>query len=166
MNKIKDILKDIPKNIAKLSLGRNPSNVSEIDFKSIFKNIISYFIDLKPECLYYYDLILFFYKNIINSKLMLKFILKQFPQIIVKLMNIIFNIDIKKNEDFQRKNINTKLIMIKLFAQILETIEESEVDSLYLTLNMYDKQILENENPFLYLYKKIINEINQNKLIV
>ena len=81
-------------------------------------------------------------------------------------MNIIFYTNIYKKTDLDMKYINTKLIMIKLFSQILENINESELDDLYNCIIIYDKEVLKFENPFIYLYEKIIDELIQKKIII
>ena len=157
INKIKDILIN-DSNV--VFLERNPSNISDIDYKAIFNEIMSYFVDIKPDCIYYYDLTLFFYKNLLNSSILFKFILSNYPNIIAKIINIIFDKDILyTNKDKRRKF--TKLIMIKLLGQILEIInEEEEIINFSKLLNLFNDK--KYENPFIYLYKKLLDELNNN----
>ena len=166
--KIKDIIKYYQENDNHFLLERDPSNISDNDFKSVIKIILSYFVDIKSESLYYYDLILFFYKNFINSPIFLKFILSNYPNVISKIMEIMFDNDIKINKDNNKRHSFTKLIMIKLICQILENIKEYEVDDLLECFNLFEKGNLNYENPFIYLYEKIVKELNNyngNKLI-
>ena len=90
INIIKDILKFKKVNEKDLSLERNISKISENDFEKIFEKIISYFVEITPECIYYDDLILFFYKIFINSEIILNFIVQTFPDVIMKIISIFF----------------------------------------------------------------------------
>lgn len=73
-------------------------------------------------------------------------------------MEISFN-----NGEIKGKKIFTKLIMIKLFNQILESINiEEEKKFLYDCCKLYDDKIQDNKNPFLYLYEKIFSKLNDN----
>ena len=168
--KIKEIRIQLEKNENILLLERNPSNVSDIDYKEIFNIIMSNFVDIKPECAYYYDLTLFYYKNFLNSKIFFNFIISNYPNIISKIMKIIFDNKEDINKDNDKREKFTKLIMLKLFSQILENInEEEEICDFGECINLYEKSNLKNENPFIYLYEKIIKELNhniKNKIIV
>ena len=103
MIKIKDILQSDDDN--KFKLERNPSNVSETDYRELFKIIISYFSDINPECIYYNDIILFFYKIFINSEIIQNFLLSSYPNIISKIMKIAFGIE---KYDNNKKEIKDK----------------------------------------------------------
>ena len=95
LNKIKDILKDKEDIENDLTIERNPSKVSDTDFKELFKIIISYFIDINPESYYYYDINLFFYKIFSNSKILLRLLLSLTPNALMKITKISFYEEIK-----------------------------------------------------------------------
>ena len=153
INIIKDILKFKKVSEKDLSLERNISKISENDFEKIFEKIISYFVEITPECIYYDDLILFFYKMFINSEILLKFIFQTFPDVIMKIINISFDKNI---------NINTRLIMIKLLCQIIENIKEDNLDDLSLILQNNNNKNVIIKNPIIYLYEYIIKELNDD----
>ena len=121
IDKIKEILIFKKENKNKLSIERDPSNISNDDFKNICIIIFSYFTDIKQESLLYYEIILFFYKIFINSDMMINFILEKYPKVISKIINIALNINelnIKnKNENYiNNREQNNRLIMIKLLC--------------------------------------------------
>ena len=82
MNIIKDILKHQNENKNKLSLERNPSVILEIDFKKVFEKIMTYFVDIHPDCILYDDLILFFYKIFTSSDIFLDYVFNNYPNVI------------------------------------------------------------------------------------
>ena len=174
IKKIVDILKSDEQNI--LNIDRNPSNVSEADYKELLKIIFSYFIDINPECLYYYDLILFFYKLFINSPMLQNILLQSYPKLINKIIKIAFGIEngivennIKEdNEDYNNdRRILNRLIMLKLLCKILENIQDDNIDDLCECINMLEKENKNIENPFIYLYEKISNNklSNEEKIL-
>ena len=162
MNILKDIIKYENEHENKLSLERNPSNIAIKDYKKIFDKIISYFIDINPESIYFDDLILFFYRLFINSDILLNFILQNEPSFIKQVIKI----------SFDNKNIklNTRLIMLKLLCQIIENIkidnlEIIRIDNLeYLTkiLQSFEKENLNIRNPFIHLYDKILKLLDED----
>ena len=158
LNKINNII--IQEKEKKILLERNPSNIADFHYKKIFENIMSYFYEINPECHYYYDIILFFYKNLINSKILFSFILSKYPIVIDKIMKIIFDYEKEDNKYDDKRKKFTKIIMIKLFGQIIESIEEHEIIDFSEFLTYFEKVNLENKNPFIYLYEKILNELN------
>ena len=168
INKIKDIIKSINENNCNIILERNPSNISNKNYKDLLKIIISYFVDISPENLYYNDLILFFYKMLINSKTLLDFILATYPQVIAKIMKIVFDNDKISNKDNndKNKNENTRLIMIKLFYNILENVHDDNLDNLSFYIQQFETNSLNIENPFVYLFEKISNELTKEKEII
>ncbi len=94
ISKIKDILNSNSNDYEnKLKLERNPSNISENDYQELFKIIISYFLDINPDCLFYNDIILFFYKLFINYEIFQTLLLTSYPNFISKIMKIAFGIE-------------------------------------------------------------------------
>ena len=118
----------------------------------LLKIILSYFIDIKPENAYYHDFILFFYKNIINSKDLLTEILSSHHDVIKKIKNIA----LLDKESKDKKYIFTKLIMIKLLCKILKDINKEKIQDLSEILELKDK------NPFINLYQTINDKLNDN----
>ena len=170
LNKIENILKMNDKNENKLIIERNPSNINKSDYDEIFKIIISYFIDIKVNCLYYFDLNLFFYKIFINSHIFQHFLLSSYPESISKIMNIALSTESFSNnnnnkigeESYYENNkiILNRLIMLKLFSQIIEDIKDDELDDLSKCLKIFDKGNINIENPFIHLY----NILSSSKL--
>ena len=170
LNKIENILKMNDKNENKLIIERNPSNINKSDYEEIFKIIISYFIDIKVNCLYYFDLNLFFYKIFINSHIFQHFLLSSYPESISKIMNIALSTESFSNnnnnkigeESYYENNkiILNRLIMLKLFSQIIEDIKDDELDDLSKCLKIFDKGNINIENPFIHLY----NILSSSKL--
>ena len=163
IDKIKEILIFKKENKNKLSIERDPSNISNDDFKNICIIIFSYFTDIKQESLLYYEIILFFYKIFINSDMMINFILEKYPKVISKIINIALNINelnIKnKNENYiNNREQNNRLIMIKLLCKILENINNENVEDLLDSIN-----IKNYESPLLYLSEKLLDIIINNK---
>ena len=162
--KIKDLLKTNEEDKSPILIERNPSNISDSDYKEMLKIIISYFVDIEPDCLYYNELILFFYKIFINSKMIQNFLLSHYPNVISKIMVIIFHkedINNKENDILNNYNI---LIMINLFSQILENIKEYYLDYLIKCINIFEKKNTNIENPLVYLYEKLIIKLKNNYL--
>lgn len=129
--------------------------INKDKYTKIIEKLFSFLYKVEPENIYYQDFILFLYKNLINSNNLLKSLSKN---LIKKIMEISFNF-----EEIKGKKIFTKLIMIKLFNQILENINiEEEKKFLYDCCKLYDDKIQEDKNPFLYLYEKIFSKLNDN----
>ena len=129
--------------------------INKDKYTEIIEKLFSFLYKVEPENIYYHDFILFLYKNLINSNNLLKLLSKN---LIKKIMEISFN-----NGEIKGKKIFTKLIMIKLFNQILESINiEEEKKFLYDCCKLYDDKIQDNKNPFLYLYEKIFSKLNDN----
>ena len=141
INIIKDILKDTKEN----------------GFKKLFKKIMSFFIDIEPFCFYYDDLILFFYKILNGSDILLKYILNEQLKVVEKIIKISFNLYTEIR--YKDKNINTRLIMIKLLCQIIENLEEKNLKDLFEIFKKLEKQDIINQNPLIYLYEKLLKEL-------
>jgi hypothetical protein len=193
MKKIIDILKYDEQNITMIE--RNPSNISERDYKQLFQLIISYFIDVNPNCLYYYDLNLFFYKLFINSQNLQNILLQSYPDLIVEIMKIALGIEKNKDidninnikdefelpsakisenlqedadEDYNNnKKILNRLIMLKLLCNIIENNKGDDIDDLSECIKMYERENIIIEDPFIYLYEKISNiKLNNEEKIL
>ena len=134
-----------------LSLKRDISKISNDEYDKLFEIILSYFIDIKPDNIFYHDIILFFYKNFINSKNVLNYIKVKFiaQNIINKIINIALGNEniIEYNEE---KYQLTQFIMTKLLFQIIENVD---LDNLLVGKN-------KEENSYLYLSKIILNKLN------
>ena len=152
-----------------LDLTRNLSKIINTD--SITSLLMSFFLTIEKNNKYYFDLILFFYKNIINSKNLIDILnTPSFLEVLVKIMKIIFDDEkpIQNKEILMNRNNYTKFIILKLFLQILENVDNEEK-----TINLsdccleYDKDAFnENEefsNPFIYLTLKFNNMINKDQ---
>ena len=164
LDKINDILKYENDNDIDLSIERNPSKISETVYNELFKIIISYFVEIEPESLYYYELNLFFYEIFIKSKTLLQLLLNLSPNALIKIMKIAFYDElIYDNDKFDdKKYFRNKLIMIKLFYQIIEYIND-DYDLLIQCIQKIDKEKnIIIENPFIYLYEKIMEKIKNN----
>ena len=155
MNIMNDFLKYKNENENQLTLERTPSSLLEIDFKKIFKNIMSYFTDINEDCIYFNELILYFYKIFINYDILLSYILQEEPNVIKKIVAISFNKEFKNNNE-----INTKLIMIKLLIKIIENTQDDNLNDLSRSLQNIEKSNLIIQNPFLYLYEIILKDFN------
>ena len=123
---------------------------------------MTYFVDINPECIYYDDLILFFYKIFNNSDILLNYIMNNCPNIIKKILKISFDIDNSGREgvNFKRK-INTRLIMIKLLCQIIEKIENDDLKELSTCLQILEKENIV-QNPLIFLYEKLMKQLKNN----
>ena len=134
-----------------LSLKRDISKISNDEYDKLFEIILSYFIDIKPDNIFYHDIILFFYKNFINSKNVLNYIKAKFvaQNIINKIINIALGNEniIEYNEE---KYQLSQFIMTKLLFQIIENVD---LDNLLVGKN-------KEENSYLYLSKIILNKLN------
>ena len=151
-----DFLKYKKENEKKLTIIRNPSTLSEMDFKPILETILSFFIEINPNCFYYHDSILFFYKIFINSDILLDYIIQEFPKVINKIMKIIFDNENYDINDKKNMGNNTRMIMIKLLYKIHDNINEDNLECL-------SKSFENSDNPVVYLnnlYEKILNELN------
>ena len=166
INTIKNLLKNKMENKDKLLLKSNFSNILENDFAKILKKIVTFFVDINQELFYYYDIILMFYKIFINSKILLDFLITNEPNVIIKIIEIVFDNNNNgkdyelNNNDNEKKN-NIRLIMIKLLCQIIENINENNIQDFS---EIIGKLVDENSiitNPFIYLYEKSIKELNE-----
>ena len=179
LKKIIDILKYDEQNI--INIERNPSNISEKDYKELLEIIISYFIDINPESLYYYDLILFFYKVIINSQFLQNILMQSYPNLVIKIITIALSIEKSNNNiinikdeiespmpkcsenDYKEGDYNknqiilNRLIMLKLLCKLLENINDNNIDDLSECLRIFKKENEIIDNPFIYLYEKVSN---------
>ena len=158
IDKIKDILKYQKENENKFQLGRNPSNAANINYDKILKDIFSYFTDIEQNSIYYNEIILFFYKIFINSDILLDHLLMKYPNVISKILEIAFS-----NEENIKMQMNNKLIMLKLMCQIIEKINKDNLDDFLECINDFEKNNLEDKNPLIYLYEKILIQINNEK---
>ena len=152
INIIKEILtyKERNKNI--LNLERNPSTVLENDLNKITNKILSFFFEINPECFYFDDLILFFYKIFINFDILLRYIIMSDPNVIRQIIEISFNKDLNIKY-------NTKLIMIKLLCQIIEDIKEDDFEYFSKSIQYLEKGNLIIKNPLNYLIEKLLKEL-------
>ena len=190
INKIKYIIESKEEKNT-LILIRNPSNIKKEDYKDILKVILSFFINLSGENEYYNQIILFFYKILVNSPIFINYILSNYKDVICKILKISLGNEDQSNKELYKNKILSKLIMMKLLCQILENIDdidkyENIMDCCNIfkkeNINFYKKNsedeyneiniiIDENEsknNPFIYLFEGIFDKIknnNGNKII-
>ena len=156
--KIKENLNNgnLKENEVSLNLKRNISKI--IDYKNIVSLVISYFVSINKSNKYFQEFILFFYKNIINSKKLIELIIYSYSEVIIKIFYIIFDTNNTINNN---QNFNIKLILLKLFLQILENINnEQKISCLVDCCLEYDKDGINNNeeiNPFEYLMGKFNN---------
>ena len=149
-----------------MKLQRTLSNIINSD--SILNLLMSYFWAIEKNNKFYHDIILYFYKNIINSHKLIKILnTSRFSDIIVKILSIIFEDDSNNidNKVDKKRNNYTKLIILKLFLQILQNIDnEDKIMNLSECCMEYDKDAFkENEeesNPFVYLASKLNSKLN------
>ena len=154
---------------AELNLKRSLSNIDNSD--SIANLLMSFFLTIQQNNKYYFDLILFFYKNIINSRKLINILnTESFSGVIVKILKIIFDDEkpCQNSEISTEKNNYTKFIILKLFLQILENVDnEDKILNLFECCSDYDKNAFnENEeesNPFIYLTIKFNNMISKEQ---
>ena len=165
-SKIKDTLNfnNIMEKDNALNLQRSISKLS--DHNQIINSIISYFSSIKKNNIFYHELILFFYKNIINSPKIIELITTSLSsEVILKIFDIIFDNNTKGNID--NKNILTKLIILKLLLQVLENVNsEEKIGYLVDCCIQYDNNSFNNNNefnPFIYLITKFKSLINQEE---
>ena len=160
MNKIKEIVKfqEEKKSDNKLTLERTPSNISENDFQIILRKIMDYFIEINEESLFYDDMILFFYKILVNSDIIQRFMIKIYPNAINKIINIAFG-------NYNNINSNTKLIMIKLLCQIIKNINEDNLDDFSEIIQNYENINLITKNPIIFLYEKLLKLLNNSRYL-
>ena len=171
-SKIKENLENI--NIIKeinmeLNLKRNLSIINNSD--NILNILMSYFSEIKTNNKYYYDLILFFYKNIINSKKLIAIMnSSKFYDVFIKILKIILdsNKSFKNINENVKRNEYTKFIILKLFLQILKNIDsEDKIQNLIECCLEYDKNAFddneEESNPFFYLGTKFNLKLNSEQ---
>ena len=150
-----------------LKLTRNISNIT--DYKNIISLVIAYFSFINKNNRYYHEFILFFYKNIINSKHLIELIIESYSEVILKIFDIIF----EKENDNNNQSMNTKIILLKLFLQILENINNEDkiaclIDCcMQYNKNEFNPENIEEINPFEYLISKfkILLEKEQNEFL-
>ena len=175
--KIKDNLENnniIKEKNLELNLMRTISKIS--NFESIINLMMSYFLEIQESNKHYHDLILFFYKNVVNSiKLIDSMSFEIFTKFIIKIFTIIFddNSSSKKSNTNIKRNNNTKFIILKLFLQILEnTDNEEKISTLSECCTEYDKNALNDKdntlseeelNPFKYLLNKFYLLLQKEK---
>ena len=161
MNIIKDYLEDNEEKNNELNLERNPSFLSEIDLKKILENLLLFFVDINPECYFYDDLILLFYKIFNKSDILFNYILQITPNVINKIITISFDYDnngeICKNK---KTYINTRLIMIKLLCQIIQNLSEYNFDYLSNIFAKFENSNKTEQNPIIYLFNKLLKDIS------
>ena len=148
-----------------LNIKRNISNIN-LDYKNIISLVISYFAFIKKTNKYYQEFILFFYKNLINSKKLIEFIIDSYPEVIIKIFDILFD----NNNINNNQSINIKLILLKLLFQILENINsEDKIACLIDCCMQYDKDQFndinnkEEPNPFHFLMSKFSYLLNKDE---
>ena len=154
---------------SELSLARNLSLINNSE--SILSLLMSYFIEIQKNNKYYFDIILFFYKNIINSKKLIDIInTTSFYEVMVKILKIIFDEETTPENKVHIKHRNnyTKFITLKLFLQILENIDTQEKKQNLVDCCLeYDKSAFkeneEDSNPFTYLITKFNNLIDKEE---
>ena len=147
--------------ILDLSLTRNISKISSVEYNNIFNVILSYFTDIKTDNIFYHEFILFFYKSFINSDNILNYLKNQFvgQKVINKIINVALNkeennLKIDDNIDAEETKQLTQLIMTKLFFKIIES-----NDDIY-NLNYLLSENNE-ENAYISLLKIILNKLNE-----
>ena len=164
--KVKDNLNSNCNTIAKetnndLNLLRKISKIT--DYKDIINLILSFLTSVTKKNKYFNELILFFYKNLINSKKLLDLIITSYSELIIKIFDIIFDNSLSNNN----QNIKTKLILLKLLLQILENInnEDNNICLADCCIQYEKKELNINEefNPFEYLISKFNNLLNQEE---
>ena len=131
---------------------------------SILNSLMSYLSEIKITNKYYYDIILFFYKNIINSKNLISTLnTSSFYDVIVKIFKIIFddeNTD-KNNKINIKRNNYTKFITLKLFLQILENIDnEDKIANLFECYLDYNKNIINENDEESNIFKYLVIKFN------
>ena len=142
-----------------LSLKRDISEISSFEYNNLFQIILSYFTDIKSDNIFYHDFILFFYKNLINSKNIWNYIKTQFigEKIIIKIIKIALDLEENSNDDDERKALS-QLIMIKLLYQIIE--REDELFNIYNLNDILNEN--KDENIYIFLYKIILKKLDEN----
>ena len=163
--KIKENLDNIKEAKNELNLVRIVSTLT--NYKDIANSILSFFTLIKKNNEYYHEFILFFYKNVINSKKLINLIITSYNEVIIKIFEIIFDNNDNNNKTNDNKDINTKLILLKLLLQLLENIDNEETTANLVDCCMqYDKNgnfINEDFNPFEYLFSKFNTMLNKEE---
>ena len=165
--KIKDTLnnRNIKEIDSKLNLTRNISNIN--NYKNIISLVLSYFSFIKKNNKYYHEFILFFYKNIINCIKLIELIIDSYPEVIIKIFDIIFD---KNNIINNNQIFKTKLIVLKLLFQILENVNnEDKINCLIDCCIQYNKEECnklnynEELNPFVFIMTKFNLLLNKEE---
>ena len=155
--KIREIFELIMSQVISI-INDNINNGIESKHSKLIKNILSYYKEITEDNEYYHDFILFFYKNIINSNKLLSILLTSYYDIIKKIMNI----SLSNNDNLSKKDILTKLIMIKLLYQILKNMEKKQMNNLVDCCKLYDDKFPNEKNPLVYIYELIYTKLNNN----
>ena len=168
-------IKENPENTKSLTeetafnLKRNLSMISNSD--NILNILMKFFLEIQENNKYYFDLILFFYKNILNSPKLISILnSNKFYDVIIKILKIIFddNDSFKDDDAKTKRNNYTKFIILKLFLRFLENTDtEDKIQNLTDCCTDYDKDAFnendEEQNPFIYLIKKCNEKLNFEK---
>ena len=135
----------------------------ENNYKELFEKILNYFAEINKENPYYHDFILLFYKNVFNSKEMFDLILSSEKKIFNKIINIALSSDdLTENKNLENANTHTKLIMLKLFYQILLTINKAQLQIHLLTyFKSHNENIKDDTNVFQALFSFIFTKLNK-----
>ena len=124
-----------------------------------FDKLIKIILDITPENNYYHDFILFFYINIINLSNLVNIILSPNHNIFKKVMEISL---IDNQNKINRKDMLTKLIVIKILYQVIKNIKKEQIQNLYNCCKLYDEKIPNDKNPIIYLYELIFDKLKKN----
>ena len=152
IGKIKNIITSNQTNSKSLMLTRDFSNISNIDYRDVLNYILLYFSDLNQDNQYYYELILFFYKNLVNCPNFLNYILLNDRKAIKKILNIALN-----EEESSLKVFQIRQLLINLLIQIINNIKT--IDELYLLSERYTDDY---RNSFNSLYDQIYFQAKKN----
>ena len=173
LNLIKKELTFIKENREIRNFDNNILKNSQGDIKKLLEKIMSYFIDISPECIHYEDLILFFYKILIKSLPLLNYVIKLVPNVIYKIFKILAykkKYNNKHNSSDKIKINNIKLIMIKLLCKIIDNLKKDNLKDLLEVIQSFENDNSIFKNPLIYLYQKISdklkNNINEMDLII
>ena len=161
-NIIKDFLKNKEEKEVLLSLEKNSSIIFEKDIEKILGIIMSFFIEINQECILYDEIILFFYKILINSFYLLDYILKTVPNVLHKILKIAIDDEYSINKN---KKTNSQLIMIKLLCQVVDNINEDNLEDLSRNINYTETGNYIYQDSLIYLCEKLIKILtkeNQN----
>ena len=132
-------------------------------YQVLLEKILNYFAEINSDNPYYHDFILLFYKNVFNSKEMFDLILSSKKNIFNKIMTIALSSSLNER-DKDNINTHTKLIMLKLLYQILQSIDKERLkNSLFSYFKTQDENIQNDTNIFEYLFNFILDKLkNKN----